>query len=206
MTSKKVYLVFFKPILDKLVASLVLFVCFPLILLTSLVLAITNQGGVFFRQVRIGKAEKKFSMIKFKTVMGKGNGMRPDANTRLALTGALIRKLSIDELPQLINVLKGEMSLVGPRPLLVDYLPFYNETEKARHSVQPGITGWAQVHGRNSASWQDRMVYDIYYINNISFWLDLKILIMTVLQLFKFGQADFNTMDRETFIEYARKR
>ena len=132
-----------------------------------------------------------------------GVGHSPERITKL---GKLLRRLSIDELPQLINVLKGEMSLVGPRPLLVEYLEFYNDQEKQRHTVKPGITGLAQVNGRNALEWEKRMDYDRQYVEHLSFWLDFKILILTITQLLKIGQSDFPTQNQEPFIEYAKRR
>lgn len=149
------------------------------ILIIGLFLA--NKGKPFFFQVRVGINEKTFRIIKFKTmtdVTNKKGNLLPDSE-RLTKIGTFIRKTSLDELPQLFNILKGDMSLIGPRPLLKEYLPFYNTEEKKRHHVKPGITGWAQVNGRNSISWKEKFNFDIYYVNNISLILDIKIIIMT---------------------------
>ena len=146
-----------------------------------------NRGSVWFIQARPGLHGKIFHVIKFKTMTdarGVDGELLPDA-MRLTSVGKFIRKTSLDELPQVINVLKGDMSFVGPRPLLVDYLPLYNPHQKRRHNVKPGITGWAQVNGRNTLAWKDRFNLDVWYVNHQSFWLDLKILFLTVIKVFK---------------------
>jgi lipopolysaccharide/colanic/teichoic acid biosynthesis glycosyltransferase len=154
----------------------------PLFLVLTLFLAIANEGKPFFVQRRPGKNEIIFKIIKFKTMNDKkdsfGN-LLSDAE-RLTSIGSFVRKTSLDELPQLINVLKGDMSLIGPRPLLPQYLPLYNEFQKQRHYVKPGITGWAQVNGRNAISWEKKFEYDVYYVDNISFLLDVKIVFLTI--------------------------
>ena len=146
-----------------------------------------GNGKVFFTQKRPGKNERIFSILKFKTMTDQkdqeGN-LLPDAK-RLTKIGKLVRKTSLDELPQLINVLKGEMSIVGPRPLLPEYLSLYNEEQKKRHAVKPGITGWAQINGRNAISWEDKFQFDVWYVENQSFGLDLKILFLTVKKVFR---------------------
>ena len=142
----------------------------------------TNQGKPFFIQRRPGKNEKIFKLIKFKTMndrKGKDGELLPDSD-RLTRLGKFIRKTSLDEIPQLYNVLKGEMSLIGPRPLRVHYLTLYDDIQKKRHNVKPGITGWAQVNGRNSISWSNKFKLDIYYVKNISFMLDIKIFFLTI--------------------------
>lgn len=173
---------FFKQLIDFFIALLGLVILSPLIILVIIGLFISNNGRPFFIQKRPGKNEKIFSIIKFKTMNDKkdneGN-LLSDAQ-RLTKIGSFVRKTSIDEIPQLINVLKGEMSLIGPRPLLPEYLPLYNEMEKKRHEVKPGITGWAQVNGRNAISWQQKFEYDCWYVDKISFLLDIKIVIMTI--------------------------
>src|SRR5690554_1030657 len=177
---------FFKPTLDFLVALIGLLVLLPIFLFVMIGLAIANNGKPFFFQKRPGKNEKIFSIIKFKTMNDKkdaeGN-LLSDAE-RLTPIGAFVRKTSLDEIPQLINVLKGDMSLIGPRPLRVHYLPLYSEEQKKRHSVRPGITGWAQVNGRNAISWTKKFEYDIWYVEKISFLLDIKILFMTIKKVF----------------------
>lgn len=155
---------------------------FPIFVVVTICLYFANQGKPFFFQVRPGKKEKLFKIIKFKTMNDKKdtNGdLLPDSE-RLTKVGSFVRKTSIDEIPQLINVLKGDMSLIGPRPLLPAYLPLYNEMQKKRHDVRPGITGWAQVNGRNAISWQQKFEYDVFYVNNISFMNDMKIIFLTV--------------------------
>ena len=180
------YRYFIKFTLDFLVALIGLLVISPIFLFVMLGLAIANNGKPFFLQKRPGKNEKIFSIIKFKTMNdkkdAKGN-LLPDAE-RLTPSGAFVRKTSLDEIPQLLNVLKGDMSLVGPRPLRTYYLPLYSEEQKKRHNVRPGITGWAQVNGRNAISWTQKFKYDVWYVENLSFMLDLKILFLTIKKVF----------------------
>jgi len=181
-----VYKTIIKPVLDIVIALMASTVLFPVFILVFIMLLITNKGNPFFTQKRPGKNEKLFTIIKFKTMndkKDKNGGLLPDAQ-RLTGTGKIIRATSLDELPQLINVLKGDMSLIGPRPLLPEYLPLYNEFQKQRHLVKPGITGWAQVNGRNAISWQEKFEYDVYYVKNCSFALDLKIMLMTIRKVF----------------------
>ena len=176
-----------KPFFDFLIAFCLLLVASPLFLLVCLGLFWTQNGNVLFTQKRPGKNERIFSILKFKTMTDQkdqqGN-LLPDAE-RLTHIGKFVRKTSLDELPQLINVLKGEMSMVGPRPLLPEYLALYNEEQKRRHAVKPGITGWAQVNGRNAISWEDKFQFDVWYVAHQSFWLDLKILFLTVKKVFR---------------------
>ena len=178
----------FKQILDITVSLTSIMVLSPLLLFLIIVLKFANQGaGVFFTQQRPGKDEKIFKLIKFKTMTDERDEtgkLLPDAK-RLTRTGKIIRSLSIDELPQLINVARGDMSLVGPRPLLVHYLPLYSREQARRHEVRPGITGWAQVQGRNSVDWDKRFELDVWYVDHVSLWLDIKILWLTVLKVFK---------------------
>lgn len=173
---------FIKRILDILVALVGLLFLSPIFILVTIGLYFANQGKPFFFQERPGLNEKIFKIIKFKTMNdkkdAKGN-LLSDAE-RLTPIGAFVRKTSLDEIPQLINVLKGDMSLIGPRPLLVSYLELYDDFEKQRHNMRPGITGWAQVNGRNAISWTKKFELDVFYVNNISFLLDCKILIQTV--------------------------
>jgi undecaprenyl phosphate N,N'-diacetylbacillosamine 1-phosphate transferase len=176
-----------KPIFDFFVATLGLIVLFPILLLIIIILSISNAGNPFFFQLRPGKDEKIFKLVKFKTMNDKRDKkgeLLSDAE-RLTKIGKFIRKTSLDEIPQLINVVKGDMSLIGPRPLLVQYLPLYNEEQKRRHSVKPGITGLAQVNGRNAISWEQKFEYDVQYVDEISFWGDMKILFSTILKVFK---------------------
>ncbi|GAP70166.1 sugar transferase [Bacteroidales bacterium 6E] len=159
----------------------------PVFLVVTLLLAIANQGKPFFFQLRPGKDGRIFRIVKFKTMNDKRDGhgnLLPDAQ-RLTAVGRFVRKTSLDEIPQLINVLKGDMSLIGPRPLLVEYLPLYSKEQSRRHEVRPGITGWAQVNGRNALGWQQKFAHDVWYVDHLSFALDLKILFMTVMKVFK---------------------
>jgi len=181
------YIKIFKPLLDFL-TSLVLFVVLsPIILIVILLLLFANKGKVFFIQERPGKDERIFKLLKFKTMSDKkdNNGNLLPDDKRLTFVGKIIRKLSFDELLQFINVLKGDMSLIGPRPLLVEYLPLYNEEQKKRHNVKPGITGCAQVNGRNAITWEEKFKLDVWYVENISFLLDMKIFFLTILKIFK---------------------
>jgi len=181
------YKTIFKRLLDVILSFIGLIVTFPITLFFIILLGIVNKGNPFFFQVRPGKHEKLFKIIKFKTMTDKkdkqGN-LLPD-NKRLTKIGSFVRITSIDELPQLINVIKGDMSLIGPRPLLIEYLPLYNENQKQRHLVKPGITGWAQINGRNTISWKQKLEYDVWYVNNISFKLDVKIILKTIQKVVK---------------------
>lgn len=176
------YKLFFKRLLD-LVASMLIFILLsPVFLVVMVLLSLANKGSPFFIQQRPGKNEKIFNIIKFKTMNDtkddQGN-LLPDAQ-RLTKIGGFIRKTSLDEIPQLINVIKGDMSLIGPRPLLVSYLDLYDEFEKKRHTVRPGITGWAQVNGRNAIDWETKFKLDVYYVENLSLGLDIQILLKTI--------------------------
>jgi lipopolysaccharide/colanic/teichoic acid biosynthesis glycosyltransferase len=172
----------FKRVIDLIVAFVALLILAPLIGLVTLLLYSQNKGKPFFFQERPGQFKKPFYIIKFKTMTdekdAEGN-LLPD-NLRITKFGGWVRKLSIDELPQLINVLKGEMSLVGPRPLLFKYMPLYTAEQLRRHEVRPGITGWAQVNGRNSISWTQKFALDVEYVDKVSFLMDCKILLLTV--------------------------
>ncbi|HFF9611976.1 TPA: undecaprenyl phosphate N,N'-diacetylbacillosamine 1-phosphate transferase [Campylobacter jejuni] len=176
----------FKRIFDFILALVLLVLFSPVILITALLLKIT-QGGVIFTQNRPGLDEKIFKIYKFKTMSGERDekGELLSDELRLKAFGKIVRSLSLDELLQLFNVLKGDMSFVGPRPLLVEYLSLYNEEQKLRHKVRPGITGLAQVNGRNAISWQKKFELDVYYVKNISFLLDLKIMFLTALKVLK---------------------
>ncbi|MGV8947035.1 MAG: sugar transferase [Lutibacter sp.] len=171
-----------KPLIDFFAALLGLLLLSPLLLVVWLALSIANQGKPFFFQQRPGKNGKIFTIVKFKTMNDKkdneGN-LLPDAE-RLTLVGKIVRKTSLDELPQLFNVIKGDMSLIGPRPLLPEYLPLYTKEQQKRHNVKPGITGWAQVNGRNAISWEQKFEYDVWYVKHLSFLLDMKILFLTI--------------------------
>jgi lipopolysaccharide/colanic/teichoic acid biosynthesis glycosyltransferase len=176
------YNCFFKRIFDFLVALIGLILVSPIFLIVTICLYFANQGKPFFFQLRPGKDGVIFKIIKFKTMNDRKDSigkLLPDAE-RLTKIGVFVRKTSLDELPQLLNVIKGDMSLVGPRPLLPEYLPLYTEKQNRRHDVKPGITGWAQVNGRNAISWDKKFEYDVWYVGHISFFLDLKIFFLTV--------------------------
>ena len=176
------YRSFFKRIFDFFAALIGFILLSPLFLFVWIVLLFQNNGKAFFFQVRPGFNQKAFSIIKFKTMTDKkdiAGNLLPDTD-RITRMGGIIRNLSLDELPQLINVIKGDMSLVGPRPLLFKYIPLYSTTQLRRHDVRPGITGWAQVNGRNSIAWTKKFELDIYYVDNVSLLLDIKILLLTV--------------------------
>lgn len=181
------YVRFFKRLLDFIIVLCTLAVLWPILLILIVFLHLTNKGaGVFFTQNRPGKNAKLFKAIKFKTMTDERNSegkLLPDAE-RLTKVGKVVRSLSIDELPQLFNVLKGDMALVGPRPLLPKYLPLYSKEQYRRHQVRPGITGWAQVNGRNNISWAKKFELDIWYVDHCSLWLDLKIILLTVKKVF----------------------
>lgn len=174
---------FFKRLIDFCIVFTALLIIWPILLVITIWLHFANKGaGAFFLQERPGKDEKIFKMIKFKSMTderdNQGN-LLPDSQ-RLTKVGAFVRKTSIDELPQLINVLKGDMSLIGPRPLLPEYLPYYTEREQIRHTVRPGITGWAQVNGRNNVTWDQKLELDAYYVEHLNLGMDLKVLITTL--------------------------
>src|SRR5690606_38265062 len=177
---------YFKRLLDFLAAFFGLVLLSPIFIIVMVGLYLANQGKPFFFQARPGKQERIFKIIKFKTMNDKkdaqGN-LLSDAE-RFTPIGAFVRKTSLDEIPQLINVLKGDMSLIGPRPLLPQYLPLYSEEQKKRHKVRPGITGWAQVNGRNAISWKRKFEYDVWYVDHLSFLLDMKILLLTIKKVF----------------------
>jgi lipopolysaccharide/colanic/teichoic acid biosynthesis glycosyltransferase len=188
------YRIYFKRIIDLFVVTAGFVIFSPLLLLVTLLLFFANKNsGVFFTQLRPGKNEKVFKLIKFKTMTDEkdeNGNLLPDAQ-RLTKIGKFVRSTSLDELPQLINVLKGDMSLIGPRPLLVKYLPLYSDFQKRRHEVRPGITGWAQVNGRNAISWQRKFELDVWYVDNISFKTDIKIFFMTILKVIR--RKDINS-------------
>lgn len=178
---------FFKRLIDFILVLCVLLVIWPILLIITVWLHFANKGaGAFFTQDRPGKNGKIFKVIKYKTMTderdAEGN-LLPDAD-RLTKVGRFVRSTSIDELPQLINVLKGNMALIGPRPLLPQYLPLYSPEQARRHEVRPGITGWAQVHGRNAISWTKKFEYDVWYVDHCSFLLDLKIVFLTIKKVF----------------------
>ncbi len=174
-----------KPLSDVLAASVLLIILSPIIIVVIILLAIANKGSVFFLQTRPGYKEKPFKIIKFKTMRDAfdENGTPLPDEVRLTKIGQFVRSASLDELLQLINVLKGDMSLVGPRPLLMHYLERYTPEQARRHKVKPGITGWAQVNGRNAISWEEKFKYDVEYVDKQSLLLDIKILWMTLLNV-----------------------
>ena len=218
------YCKYLKHLLDFTIVLCVLVVIWPILLVIIIWLHFANKGaGVFFTQERPGQNGKIFNVLKFKSMTDerdKDGKLLPD-NQRLTRIGRFIRSTSIDELPQLFNVIKGDMSLIGPRPLVTIYLPYYNEKEKHRHDVRPGITGWAQVNGRKSITWEQKLAYDIDYVNNMSFWLDVKIFFLTVYKVFKrenvgvgvdvidfddYRIAQWQAMGRQDLVDKARER
>ena len=181
------YRYFFKRFFDFLLSLIALLILLPFFLIFIIIGAIAMKGNPFFTQLRPGKNGRIFKLIKFRTMSNakdKDGNLLPDEK-RLNGYGKLLRKLSIDELPEIINILMGDMSIVGPRPLLVKYLPLYNEEQKKRHNVRPGLTGYAQAYGRNSLTWEEKFEKDVYYVENISLWLDIKILFKTVAVVLK---------------------
>lgn len=181
------YQLFLKKLFDIVFALLAFIILLPFFMLIAIILFFINKGNPFFFQQRPGQFEKPIFIIKFKSMTNEKDAegkLLPD-NKRVTKFGAFIRKFSLDEIPQLLNVLKGDMSIVGPRPLLFKYLPLYNAEQKKRHLVKPGITGWAQVNGRNAISWHEKFTLDVYYQKNISFALDTKIILLTILKVIK---------------------
>lgn len=174
---------FFKRLFDFIISLIALICISPILLFVTIWLHFANKGaGAFFFQERPGKDAKIFKVIKFKTMTDERDAegkLLPDAQ-RLTKVGKFVRSMSIDELPQLINVLKGDMSFIGPRPLLVKYLPYYTEEERLRHTVRPGISGWAQVNGRNTIGWDKKLAYDVEYVKNLSLIMDIKVLFKTI--------------------------
>ncbi len=192
------YTRFLKRIFDFLFAVIILLVLSPIYLVVWVLLLIANDGKAFFYQLRPGKNEKIFKIVKFKSMndkTGADGKLLPD-HQRITKVGNFVRKSSLDELPQLWNVLKGDMSLIGPRPLLVAYLPRYTKEQRKRHKVRPGITGWAQVNGRNAISWEKKFKYDVWYVENRCFTLDVKIVLMTLKKVLK--RADISAENHAT--------
>lgn len=189
------YRLFIKRFIDIIISFLGLVILSPVFIAIILFLFITNHGHPFFIQFRPGRNEKVFKLIKFRTMNNKrdANGKPLPDEKRLTKAGFFFRKTSLDEIPQLINVLKGEMSLIGPRPLLVEYLPLYNNEQKKRHLVRPGISGWAQVNGRNLLSWEKKFKLDVEYVENLTFWLDLKIVLLSFIKIIKLEGINANT-------------
>ena len=193
---------FFKRLIDFTIALVALSIIWPFLLIVTVWLHFANKGaGAFFFQERPGKDAKIFKVIKFKTMTDERNAngeLLPDAD-RLTKVGSFVRSTSIDELPQLINVLKGDMALIGPRPLLVQYLPLYSKEQMRRHEVRPGISGWAQCHGRNQISWTDRFKLDVWYVDNLSLITDLKVIFITIKKVL--FREDINS-DNDATMEY----
>lgn len=197
------YRKYIKGVVDRLVAVIAFLLLSPVFLVLVILLAFANRGKPFFRQVRPGRQERLFRVLKFKTMNDRRDAsgqLLPDVE-RLTPIGRFVRAASLDELPQLLNVVAGDMSLVGPRPLLPDYLPLYDARQRRRHEVKPGITGWAQVNGRNAIGWEQKFNYDVWYVDNLTPALDLKIIAMTVRKVFKregISSATAATMERFT--------
>lgn len=191
---------FLKRFLDFTLSLIGLVVISPLLLVVWVLLLVANGGaGAFFVQTRPGKGGRLFRVIKFKTMNEKrdSEGNLLPAVNRITPVGKIMRSLSLDELPQLFNVLKGDMSLIGPRPLRVEYLPLYSARQAKRHDVRPGVSGWAQVNGRNAISWEEKFELDVWYVENLSFWLDIKILFITIWNVISrkgINQDDNSTM------------
>jgi lipopolysaccharide/colanic/teichoic acid biosynthesis glycosyltransferase len=200
---RMLYKLFFKRFIDLMVSFIGFIILLPIFLVVFLVLLFANNGKVFFLQSRPGLKGRIFKVIKFKTMndrKDKSGNLLGDSE-RLTAIGRFIRRTSLDEIPQLINVIKGDMSLIGPRPLLKDYLPLYSEFQHNRHNVKPGITGWAQINGRNAISWQQKFEYDVWYVDHVSFLLDVKIFFLTLKKVFKpegISSESSATMERFT--------
>lgn len=191
---------FFKRLFDIVISLIcILFLLAPTIFITSLLLFFNKGAGAFFTQTRTGKNARLFKIIKFKTMTDKRdeNGKLLPDELRITIIGRFVRHASLDEFPQLLNVLKGDMSLVGPRPLIERYIPLYSKEQFRRHEVKPGITGWAQVNGRNNISWAKKFELDVWYVNHLTFILDLKILWMTLVKVIK--RKDITTEDPAAF-------
>ena len=191
-----------KSLFDKTLALFLIILFSPIYIVVSLLIFLKMGSPILFRQKRPGYKEKIFGIYKFRTMTNdtdKNGNLLPD-DKRLVGIGKFIRSTSLDELPQLFNVLKGDMSFVGPRPLLEEYLPLYNEKQKRRHDVKPGITGWAQVNGRNAISWEQKFDYDVWYVDNQSFWLDIKILWLTFLKVVK--RSDISSTNHATMEKF----
>ncbi len=197
---------FFKRFIDIVISLIMIVLLSPVYLILAILIRIKLGKPVLFRQARPGKDEKIFNLYKFRSMTearDENGDLLPDAD-RLPAFGRRLRATSLDELPELINILKGDMSIIGPRPLLVKYLPYYTEEERIRHSVRPGLTGYAQVHGRNALSWEQRFEHDVYYVRHISFLLDIKIIIDTVKAVITHEGVELNAL--EDFDEYRKKK
>lgn len=189
------YRYFLKRFFDIIFSLIISLVLIPVFIIIILIIFLSNCDTPFYIQPRVGKGNRIFKLIKFKTMndgKDKDGQLLPD-NERITFVGKYLRKSSLDELPQLLNVIKGDMSLVGPRPLLVEYLPLYNDFQKRRHEVRPGITGWAQINGRNAISWEQKFKYDVWYVDHLSFGLDFKILFLTLRKILKHEGVNSST-------------
>jgi len=194
----------FKRFFDVLFASIALIFLIPVLILIIIIMFLCGYKTFFFSQKRVGYREKVFNLFKLKSMTDarNENGELLSDEKRLTALGKFLRKTSLDEIPQFWNVIKGDMSLIGPRPLLVEYLPMYTFEERKRHSIKPGITGWAQVNGRNAISWDEKFILDVWYVNNISFLLDFKIIILTIKKVMKkegisqYGEATMKPLNR----------
>jgi lipopolysaccharide/colanic/teichoic acid biosynthesis glycosyltransferase len=194
----------FKRFFDVLFASIALIFLIPVLILIIIIMFLCGYKTFFFSQKRVGYREKVFNLFKLKSMTDarNENGELLSDEKRVTALGKFLRKTSLDEIPQFWNVIKGDMSLIGPRPLLVEYLPMYTFEERKRHSIKPGITGWAQVNGRNAISWDEKFILDVWYVNNISFLLDLKIIILTIKKVMKkegisqYGEATMKPLNR----------
>lgn len=198
----------FKRVIDFTIVLVALLIIWPILAIIAIWLHFANKGaGAFFYQERPGKDEKIFKVIKFKSMTDErdAEGNLLPNEQRITKVGRFVRKTSIDELPQLINVLKGEMALIGPRPLLPEYLPYYTEREKLRHSVRPGISGWAQVNGRNAVKWDDRLEMDAYYVEHLSFAMDLKVILTTIKNVLASKDIEVVPTGRLLSVERAEK-
>lgn len=206
------YAHFFKRFFDFVLSLIALAILSPILLILIIVGAIAMRGNPFFTQLRPGKKgkdgkERIFRLIKFRTMSNakdKEGNLLPD-DVRLNKYGKFLRSTSLDELPELINILKGDMAIVGPRPLLVEYLPYYTETEQKRHTIRPGLTGWAQVNGRNSLDWDSRLAKDVEYVEHVSLFFDIKILFLTVKKVFSHSDVSENTRETEGNLAQIRK-
>ena len=206
MKKPTLYSKFIKRFLDILLSLTILILFCWLYVIVAILVRVKLGSPIIFRQARPGKDEKIFHMFKFRTMTDEkdeNGNLLPD-EIRLTRFGLLLRKTSLDELPEFINILKGDMSFIGPRPLLVKYLPYYNDRERLRHSVRPGLTGYAQAHGRNAISWEKKFEYDVYYVEHLSFLTDVKVVIDTVKTLFSHDQVVLNAL--EDFDEYRKKQ
>lgn len=199
---------FFKRFFDFWISLITLICISPILLIVTIWLHFANKGaGAFFFQERPGKDGKIFRVVKYKTMTDEKDAdgkLLPDTD-RLTNVGRFVRSTSIDELPQLFNVLKGDMALIGPRPLLVQYLPYYTEREQLRHTVRPGISGWAQVHGRNTAKWDERLEMDAYYAEHLSLWLDLKVIAITIKNVLMRKDISVDSNAVEPYLDEERK-